>query len=476
MLNTDTVSDRTAKIQLAAALQEKQRRISENKLLHYKPYKKQMKFHELGSTIRERLFMAGNQLGKTIAGAAEMAMHLTGLYPDWWQGRRYKRPVVAWASGITGETVRDTVQRLLVGRTGEYGTGFIPKHCIIGDPKRAMGTPDLLDSVQVRHVSGGISRCGFKSYATGREKWQGETLDILWLDEEPPQDIYTEGLTRTNATGGFVYMTFTPLLGMSEVVRRFISDQNNDRTVVNMTIDDVDHYTDEQKASIIASYPAHEREARAKGVPTLGSGRIFPISEESIKCEPFQPPAWWCRIGGLDFGWDHPTAAVKIIWDREDDVIYVTSCHKLRESTPIVHAAAIKPWGGDWMPWAWPHDGLQHDKGSGDNLADQYRKQGLRMTAERATFPDGTNGVEAGLMEMLDRMQTGRLKVFSHLNDWFDEFRLYHRKDGKVVKEYDDLLSATRYAIMMKRYAQQVPRPREVGNPNFKRQSDYQGY
>ncbi|HQZ60680.1 MAG TPA: terminase family protein, partial [Acinetobacter sp.] len=200
MLNTDTVSDRTAKIQLAAALQEKQRRISENKLLHYKPYKKQMKFHELGSTIRERLFMAGNQLGKTIAGAAEMAMHLTGLYPDWWQGRRYKRPVVAWASGITGETVRDTVQRLLVGRTGEYGTGFIPKHCIIGDPKRAMGTPDLLDSVQVRHVSGGISRCGFKSYATGREKWQGETLDILWLDEEPPQDIYTEGLTRTNAT------------------------------------------------------------------------------------------------------------------------------------------------------------------------------------------------------------------------------------------------------------------------------------
>ena len=119
MLNTDIVSDRTAKIQLAAALQEKQRRISENKLLHYKPYKKQMKFHELGSTIRERLFMAGNQLGKTIAGTAEMAMHLTGLYPEWWQGRRYKRPVVAWASGITGDTVRDTVQRLLVGRTGE---------------------------------------------------------------------------------------------------------------------------------------------------------------------------------------------------------------------------------------------------------------------------------------------------------------------------------------------------------------------
>ena len=56
-------------------------------------------------------------------------------------------------------------------------------------------------------------------------------------------------------------------------------------------------------------------------------------------------------------------------------------------------------------------------------------------------------------MDMLDRMKTGRFKVFSHLNDWFEEFRLYHRKDGKVVKLGDDLLTATRYALMMLRYA-----------------------
>ena len=66
-------------------------------------------------------------------------------------------------------------------------------------------------------------------------------------------------------------------------------------------------------------------------------------------------------------------------------------------------------------------------------------------------------GVEAGLMEMLGRMQTGRFKVFAHLNDWFEEFRLYHRKDGKVVKEFDDLMSATRYALMMLRYANTEP-------------------
>jgi hypothetical protein len=107
-----------------------------------------------------------------------------------------------------------------------------------------------------------------------------------------------------------------------------------------------------------------------------------------------------------------------------------------------MHAASIKPWGG-WIPCAWPHDGLQHDKGSGEQLASLYKDQGLNTLPERATFEDGGNGVEAGVIEMLDRMQTGRFKVFSHLKEWFDEFRLYHRKDGKIVKERDDLLSAT---------------------------------
>jgi hypothetical protein len=233
-------------------------------------------------------------------------------------------------------------------------------------------------------------------------------------------------------------------------------EKSNDRATVTMTIDDVDHYTDEQKATIIAGYPAHEREARAKGVPTLGSGRIFPVTEESISCKPFEIPDWWVQIGGLDFGWDHPTAASRIAWDRDSDVIYIIATHKLREATPLMHCETLKPWG-DWLPWAWPHDGLQHDKGSGIELAQQYRNNGLSMLYERATFQDGSNGVEAGLMDMLDRMNTGRLKVFSHLSDWFEEFRLYHRKDGKVVKEFDDILSSTRYALMMKRFATTKP-------------------
>lgn len=292
----------------------------------------------------------------------------------------------------------------------------------------------------------------FNSYDQGRTKWQADTVDYVWFDEEPPLSIYSEGLTRTNATGGLVFVTFTPLLGMSEVVKRFLLDKPESSTVTTMTINDAEHYTQEQRDSIIASYPEHEREARAKGIPILGSGRVFPIVEEAIKVTAFSIPPHWPRIVGLDFGIDHPTAVVWMAWDRDNDVLYVTDCYRVKDQSIVIHAAGIKA-RGDWVPVAWPHDGLQRDKGSGEQLASQYKAQGLNMLKDRATFEDGSNGVEAGVAEMLSRMQTHRLRVFAHLEDWFEEFRLYHRKDGMIVKMTDDLLSATRYAMMMRRFA-----------------------
>lgn len=460
-----TPSDPALHVKVLAAMErELSTRRSQNRLPDYQPYPKQAEFHAAGASHRERLLMAGNQLGKTLSASYETAMHLTGRYPDWWTGRRFDRPVVGWAAGVTGETTRDTIQRLLLGRPGQHGTGAIPK----GDIEQvvpARGIADLADTIRVHHVSGGVSMLGLKSYEKGREKWQGETLDFVWFDEEPPPDIYTEGLTRTNATGGIAWMTFTPLLGMTDVVGRFLLHQAPDRHVTQMTIDDALHYTAQQRAAIIASYPEHEREARAKGVPTLGSGRVFPVTEDAIVIEPIAIPKHWPQIVGLDFGWDHPSAAARLAWDRDNDVIYVMAVYRAREQTPAMFAPAVLAWGR-WLPCAWPHDGLQHDKGSGEELATQYRKQGLAMLTERATFDDGTNGVEAGVMEMLDRMQTGRWKVFSHCTDWLEEFRLYHRKDGLIVKERDDLISASRYAMMMRRFAKVDAKTKPIKYPN----------
>jgi phage terminase large subunit-like protein len=200
--------------------------MSEDKLSYYRPYRKQKEFHDAGRVNAERIFMAGNQLGKTTAGAAEWAMHLTGRYPLDWAGKTFDRPVRFWASGVTSQSTRDNPQRLLIGppaNESAWGTGTIPRSCLI-DWSRARGISDALDTVSVRHLSGGVSTLSFKSYEMGRAKWQGETLDGVWFDEEPPLEIYSEGLTRTQAQGLFAILTFTPLQGASEVVRLFLNE------------------------------------------------------------------------------------------------------------------------------------------------------------------------------------------------------------------------------------------------------------
>jgi len=455
---------------IAATLEAALERKNFRKIEFFTPYAKQVEFFELGATKRERLLMAGNQLGKTEAGAVEMVYHLTGLYPKDWKGRRWARPVKAWACGEGSTLVRDTQQKKLCGEPGvenALGTGYIPKHLFVDTPSLARGVTDAYDTIQVRHVSGGVSVLKFKSYEQGRKKFQGDTVDVVWLDEEPDMEIYTEAITRTNATGGMVYMTFTPLMGMSSVVMRFLNEESPDRASVTMTIEDALHISPEERAKIIASYPAHERDARTKGTPMLGSGRIFQYSDDAVS-EPMieDVPRSWVKLWGVDFGIDHPFAAVLILWDKDNDVIHVHNTLRIADQKPLQHAAAMKITGRS-VKVAWPQDGNQRDKGSLDQLAAQYRGHGLAMLPHHATWPDGSVSTEAGIFEMDERFATGRLKVASHLSDFFEEFRLYHRKDGLIVKLKDDILSALRVAIMMKRFAT----PAVLGNVFTKRKS-----
>lgn len=440
--------------QLAELLAERDLRLRREWLKRYSPYDRQQEFHAAGARFRERLLMAGNQLGKTFAGAAEVAMHLTGEYPNWWTGRRWAHATRWLAGSESAELTRKGVQRLLIGPPedeSQWGTGAIPHRCLKAFSRR-QGVADALASVVVQHVSGDNSVIQFQSYDQGRSKWQADTIDGVWFDEEPPLDVYSEGLTRTTATSGMVFMTFTPLLGMSEVVTRYLEEKPEGSHVTTMTIAEAKHIPAAERDRIIAGYPEHEREARANGVPIMGSGRVFPVAESAIKCDPFPIPSHWARIVGLDFGWDHPAAAVWLAFDRDTDTVYVYDLWSERE-TPVPQQSLVIRGGGEWIPVAWPHDGLQHDKGSGEQLAAQYKAQRVNVLKERATFENGSNGLEAGLMLMLQMMQSRRLRVFSHLEKWFKEFRLYHRKDGIVVKKNDDIMSATRYGIMMRRHA-----------------------
>jgi len=452
--------NKAEKIEYIGILEEKASRIKYNAIKQYKPYPKQAEFHAHGLKYNERCLGAGNQLGKTLAGSGEASYHATGLYPDDWKGRRFTKANVGWVGGVTGEVIRDTTQKLLVGRLqlgdDEMGTGSIPRHTIIDIVKGPMGEKGCLDHVKIRHVDRGISLIYFKSYATGREKWQGDTIDWVWFDEEPSYDIYSEGRTRTNKgqLGRFGWMTFTPLLGMTDVVNQFYKTPTRVQKLTMMTINDVTHYTDEEKENIIAGYEEWERDARINGIPTLGSGRIFRYKEEDIK-EPHVSdiPKHWALLNGIDFGWNHPQAVVQIAWDKDEDIIHVIRGKKASETLPINMWMQCKAWA-EGVPTAWPHDGFQHDKGSGKQLADQYSDAGFDMHHEHTTHEEGGFGVEAALTEMHERFASKRLRVDEGLGDFWDEFRLYHRKNGVIVKLNDDFISALRYAIMMKRFAQ----------------------
>jgi phage terminase large subunit-like protein len=424
----------------------------------FAPYPKQLEFLNCGARLRERLLIAGNQNGKTHTGAFEIACHLTGLYPEWWRGRRFDRPVKVWVCGETSLVVRDVQQKKLCGEPGvdsAFGTGMIPKDLFVDKPSLARGITDAYDTIQVRHVSGGVSVARFKSYEQGRTKFQGESIDIGWADEEPPTDVYAELLTRTVATGGMVFVTFTPLKGRSAVVLRFLDEPDDNRGVISMTIDDALHIPAEQRALIIAAFLPHEREARARGVPTLGSGRIFMALEDSVTEAPIEfIPAHWVKLWGVDFGIDHPFGAVLILWDREADVIHVHHTYRVTDALPIQHAEAIKKVSAE-APVAWPNDGnVRRDDGK--PMADHYKRHGLKMLSSHATWPDGSVSTEAGILEMDEREKSGRLKYARHLSDLLEERRFYHRKDGQIVKIKDDLISALRVAIMTKRSARAV--------------------
>ena len=439
---------------------ELEHRKATNTMARYVPYDYQKKFHN--ATAQQRLLMAGNRIGKSFSGAMEMAYHLTGLYPEWWQGKKFPRPIRAWAGGASNETTRDICQKELVGQPDDpsaRGTGSIPLK-LIGETVRKAGVPNAMNSLVIKHVSGGWSRLAFKAYEMGKEKWMGESVDVVWLDEEPPSSIYTQALTRTADKGGIVYMTFTPENGMTETVAQFVNDLRDGQALIQAGWDDAPHMTAEVRQQILAALPPHERKMREQGIPQLGSGLVFPIAESDMVCDPINIPEFWPRICGLDFGWDHPTAAAWAAWDRDSDIIYIYDTYAMSQEAVPIHASAIKA-RGNWIPVIWPMDGRQADKGSGKSLTEQYRNEGVSMTREHFTNPpqqgqkENTGGisVEAGVQEMYTRFMTNRLKIFNNQSKLLEELRMYHRKDGKIVFKHDDVISATRYAVMSVRKA-----------------------
>lgn len=441
-----------------AIARELQRRASRRRIETFYPdagalrrglYPKHLAFFDAGREHRERLMLAANRVGKSEGvGAYEVTCHLTGRYPDWWTGHRFTRPISAWAAGDTTQTVRDIIQRKLLGPANDIGTGMIPGDLIGSIRARSGGVSDAKELVYVRHVSGGWSELGLKSYDQGRVAFQGTEKDLVWLDEEPPMDVYSECVIRTMTTQGHMLLTFTPLLGLSEVVMSFLPGgklpeggvmRDGQRFVVMATWDDAPHLSEDDKTALLASIPPYQRDARTKGIPQLGSGAIYPIPESELVVPPFEIPKEWPRGYGLDVGWNF-TAAVWGAWDEENDTVYLYDEYKRSHAEPVANAQNIRI-RGEWMTGAIDPASMGSSQKDGSSLFDDYVRLGLNLIKAE-------NAVEAGIHKVFTRMTAGRLRVFSTLQNWLGEYRIYRRDEkGKVVKEHDHLMDASRYLV-----------------------------
>lgn len=406
--------------------------------------------------------MAANRIGKSESGAYETTCHLTGVYPHWWKGKRFTQPIEAWACGTTSETTRDIVQAKLLGAVGSEGTGMIPGDKIVHTTPRKSGLSGSIESAWIRHSSGKDSLLGLKTYEQGRKSFEGTAKGLIWCDEEPPEDVYVEMLMRTLTTRGITMITFTPLQGMSAIVKGFLEPETKDSELYKCFIQagwqHVPHIHEDEKKALIATTPPYQIKARTLGEPSLGSGAIYPIAEEEITVPVMDIPPHWPRAYGMDVGWNKTA----VIWGAKDPatgIIYLYSEHYQGQGEPASHAMAIKS-RGEWIPGVIDPASEGRSQVDGRQLLNMYEKLGLKVEP-------ADNSVETGIKEVWQLLVSGKLKVLSHLFNFLSEFRKYHRDDkgqGKIVKRFDHLLDACRYFVMSGRDRMKAPPAKP--NPN----------
>ncbi len=444
-------------------------------------------FFDAGRTYKERLFQAGNRTGKSIAGAFEASCHATGIYPKWWQGKRFDQPTAGWAMGSTARATRDTVQKELLGPVGAWGTGMIPKDKI-GRHWALSGVPQGVDIIQVKHVSGGWSTIGFKNYEQPLEAFYGTAQHWVWADEIVPINIYNECLVRTMTTKGIMFVTFTPLRGITPLVANFMEnadylagakrlvsvagakgdsedlvDSSGYKAIVQAGWDDAPWLDENEKNQLLEASEPHLRETRRTGIPSMGSGNVYPMSLEIMAVDPFEIPKHWKRLYALDVGWNR-TAALWGALDPNTDTLYVYDEHYMSEQPPAVHAASIRS-RGEWIPGVIDPASRGRSQADGSQLWQMYRDQGLRLYR-------ADNAVEAGVQEIWQRMTGGRIKFFSTLHNFAKEYVLYRRDEkGRIVKENDHLMDALRYLQLnlsrAKSLDQLVRKPNYKGGPRY---------
>lgn len=430
--------------QIETLLKKKQ----ESKLYRYQPQDHQIAVHADKHKIVD--LRGGNRGGKSECCAFTMACHITGIYPEWWQGLQFTEAYIYGVISISTEQMRKSAQVKLMGEPHEIGTGYIPKELII-DYAWRQGTNGCLDWVLVKHASGGVCRIEFMVREQGASKFQGFAWKVAWFDEQPQVDVFVEVQMRLIDNKGFIIMSYYPkdeepeLLEMLDKMDSEYCSHYEFHMEDNKTIDPAEIEMHKK------TMPLWMQESRLYGRSGAGEGRLFTFSRDDYTCDPFEIEPMWPRIGGMDVGMDHGTSAVALaleyVTQEELPTIYVYKEYLRSGNLPGVHSVALRSWGDiDFKIDPHSHQRAITD---GRRVFDMYQEEGISVSnanAKPGSVLDSINMINQAIAEK-------RLFVFSTCRELLKQmgsYRMVKSKDGrvKVTERHDDLIDSLRYAIM----------------------------
>lgn len=442
-----------------------------HQLKYFRPFDHQKRFFLTGASER-RGILAANRIGKTVSTCYETAMHLTGHYPVWWQGKRYNKPITAMVAGEGWSQVAMVLQNELLGTQDikihdSIGTGAIPRECIVFETMRNDGANCI--GIEIRHTSGTNSYLIFANYTQEVRQMQGFKLNLAVFDEQPPDDFFSEIVTRTATTQGQVLCSFTPLKGLNGLVSKFWH-QEEGYEHIRVSWDDVPEYDPwgepfllmETRRQLERDYLPHERDARRHGVPVMGKGAVFQIRNwPTYKSGDynFNSTSGLSRVIALDLGLVNDKTVVSLMyWDPEEGQAWLHSQIVVKgteEANPVNYINHLMRPEVFGCPIVLPADAGTPGRYTMNSLSIRqlFEQYDLNVIPEPIMNPPDEQGRRSnhksfGVNTMRQMLEFGTFQVNENCVEFLREAQNYYADERGRFSDPDDCIDSARYALL----------------------------
>ena len=441
-----------------------------HQLKYFRPFEHQLEFFKTVSSRRG--ILAANRIGKTVSTCFETAMHLTGQYPEWWEGHKFNKPITVMVAGEGWSQVALVLQQELLGTPDiklkdQLGTGAVPRDAIVLDTIRSDGANCI--GIEIKHTSGGKSYLLFANYTQEVRQLQGFKLDLAVFDEQPPDDFFSEIVTRTATTQGMILCSFTPLKGLNGLVSKFWNKEQG-YDFIRVSWDDVPEYDlwgepfllEATRKQLERDYLPHEREARMQGRPIMGKGAVFQIANwptyKSGEYNFAEMPNIH-RVISLDLGLVNDKTVISLLyWDPYERTAWL---HKqivvqgVEEAVPtqyINHLLRPEVYG---TPIVLPADASTPGRYtmSSSSIRELFESYELNVHQKAIMNPPDsegrvTNHKSYGINQMRQMLEVGSLMVNENCADFIREAQNYYVDQQGRFSDPDDCIDSARYGIL----------------------------